>query len=117
MYVASKIFAEDLATEIGLKAVELTKPCQDSIFPWLANFVDPWREILSSLLSKVDLSDVDTENRDRSEQQKGIAALHKWKARKGRKATKEGQVENKESGNGNEKSEKVVKCRSRIVYY
>ena len=69
--MVSKISPKDIATESGLDGSELTKPCKECFFPKLAQFVHPWREIFSSLLGEVDLSDVDSENRDRSEQEKG----------------------------------------------
>ena len=63
------------------------RPCDDRLFASLANFVHPWRLVFSSLLSEMDLDDIDEENQSRSEQEKRVAALRKWKAREGRKAT------------------------------
>ena len=76
-----------IAAKVGLGTEELSKPCEDCLFPLLANFVHPWRLVFSSLLNEVDLDDVDQENQSRSEQEKRAAALRKWKARKGREAT------------------------------
>ena len=76
-----------IATKAGLGAEELNRPCEDNLFASLANFVHPWRLVFSSLLSEMDLDDVDEENQSRSEQEKRVAALRKWKARKGREAT------------------------------
>lgn len=78
-----------IAAKAGLGAEELNRPCEDRLFASLANFVHLWRLIFSSLLSKVDLDDIDEENQSRSEQEKRVAALRKWKAREGRKATYE----------------------------
>ena len=76
-----------VAAKVGLGAEELGKPCDDRLFHLLANFVHPWRLTFSSLFSRIDLDDIDQENRSRSEQEKRVAALRKWKARKGREAT------------------------------
>ena len=76
-----------IAAKVGLGAEELSKPCDDRLFPLLANFVHPWRLVFSSLLSEVDLDDIDQEKQSRSEQEKRVAALRKWKARKGHEAT------------------------------
>ena len=79
--------ALSIAAKVGLGAEELSKPCDDRLFPLLANFVHPWRLVFSSLLSEVDVDDVAEENQSRSEQEKRVAALRKWKARKGHEAT------------------------------
>ena len=79
--------ALSIAAKVGLGAEELSKPCEDCLFPLLANFVHPWRLVFSSLLNEVDLDDVEQETPSRSEQEKRVAALRKWKARKGREAT------------------------------
>ena len=55
----------------------------------MANTVHPWREVFASLLTQVDLNDIDSENYGRSEQIKRIAALRKWKTKHGRSATYE----------------------------
>ena len=83
----AQVCAKHLATDIGLAVYELSKPCESSLFHSLANFFLKWRVIFSSLLSEIDLSDVDRENHD--EEEKRIAALRKWKARDGDKATYE----------------------------
>ena len=58
-----------IAAKVGLGAEELSKPCDDRLFPLLANFVHPWRLVFSSLLSEVDLDDIDQEKQSRSEQE------------------------------------------------
>jgi hypothetical protein len=55
----------------------------------LADLVHPWREVFASLLTQVDLDDIDSENNGRSEQTKRNAALRKWKAKHGQGATYE----------------------------
>ena len=66
-----------IAAKVGLGAEELRKPCDDRLFPLLANFVHPWRLVFSSLLSEVDLDDIDQEKQSCSEQEKRVAALRK----------------------------------------
>ena len=75
----------EVANEIGLAADELSKPCDERIIPSLANCFSQWRVIFGSLLSELDLGDVDRENT--TEEEKRIAALRKWRDRKGREAT------------------------------
>ena len=77
--------AKDVANEVGLAANELSKPCDNSIIPSLADCFSQWRVIFGSLLSDLDLGDVDRENT--TEEEKRIAALRKWKARNGCGAT------------------------------
>ena len=79
--------AEDVASEVGLEADELTKPCDSKIIPSLADCFIQWRVIFASLLSTLDIGDVDRENQN--EEERRIAALHKWKARNGNAATYE----------------------------
>ena len=74
-----------IATEVGLGAKELSKQCEESLFLLLADFLHPWRLVFSSLLSDVDIDDVDRENQ--SEPEKRVAALRKWKVRNGHGAT------------------------------
>ena len=74
-----------VANEIGLAADELSKRCDGSIIPSLADCFREWRVIFGSLLSELDLGDVDRENT--TEEEKRIAALRKWRDRKGREAT------------------------------
>ena len=81
----ARISAEDVANGVGLAANELSKPCDDSIIPSLADCFSHWKVIFGSLLSELDLDDVDKEN-TRGEE-KRIAALRKWKARNGGRAT------------------------------
>ena len=72
---------------VGLAADhdELSKFCDSSIIPSLADCFREWRVIFGSLLSELDLGDVDRENT--TEEEKRIAALRKWRDRKGREAT------------------------------
>ena len=42
--------------------------------------------MFSELLTELDLSDIEAENRGRSEQEKRIACLRKWKTRNGSRA-------------------------------
>ena len=77
--------ALSIAARVGLGAEELRKPCDDCLFPLLANFVHPWRLVFSSLLSEIDLDDVHRENS--SEEEKRLGALRKWKTRNAHKAT------------------------------
>ena len=81
----AQISAEEVANEVGLAADELSKPCNDSIIPSLADCFSHWRVIFGSLLSELDLDDVDKENA--TEEEKRIAALRKWKAKNGSEAT------------------------------
>ena len=83
----AQISAKDLATNLGLTADELLKPCDSKIIPSLADCFSQQRVIFSSLLSEIDLGDVDRENR--TEEEKRIAALRKWKGRNGDGATYE----------------------------
>ena len=79
------ISAEDIANEIGLAADELSKPCDGRIIPSLADCFSQWRVIFGSLLRELDLSDVDRNKP--TEEEKRLAALHKWKDRNGCEAT------------------------------
>jgi hypothetical protein len=81
--------AYSIAKNVGLGSEELDRPCEDYLFPKLADIVHPWREVFASLLTQVDLDDIDSENNGRSEQTKRIAALRKWKAKYGHGATYE----------------------------
>ena len=81
----AQTLAEDVAKEIGLAADELSKPCDSNIIPSLADFFSQWRVIFASLLSEIDLGDVDRENH--TEREKRIAALRKWKGSNGIGAT------------------------------
>ena len=85
MMSLSRDRALSIAAKVGLSAEELSKPCDDRLFPLLANFVHPWRLVFSSLLSEVDLDDVHRENS--SEEEKRLGALRKWKTRNAHKAT------------------------------
>ena len=81
----AQISAEEVANGVGLAAVELSKPCDNNIVTSLADCFSQWRVIFGSLLSDLDLGDVD---RDKpTEEEKRIAALRTWKARNGSEAT------------------------------
>ena len=81
----AQISAEEVANEIGLAADELSKPCDSNIIPSLADCFSQWRVIFASVLSKIDLDDVDRENH--TEKEKRIAVLGKWKDSNGTGAT------------------------------
>ena len=83
----AQISVEEVANGVGLAADELSKPCDDSIIPSLADYFSRWRVIFGSLLSDLDLGDVDRENT--TEEEKRIAALRKWRDRNGSEATYE----------------------------
>ena len=104
--MSSKSSSQDVAARVGLDAKELDKPCEESLLPSLANFVHPWRLVFSYLLGQIDLDDVESENSGRSEQEKRLACLRKWKVRCGARATcgviinallRNGDVENAEA--------------------
>ena len=77
--------ALEIAGRVGLRPGTLDTPVKESAFLSLANFVDPWRLVFFDLLAPTDISDVDAENR--SEQEKRVACLRKWKSRNGAEAT------------------------------
>ena len=81
----AQISAEEVANGVGLAADELSKPCDSTVIPSLADCFSEWRVIFASLLSELDFDDVDKENA--TEEEKRIAALRKWKARNGNEAT------------------------------
>ena len=81
----AQISAEDVANEVGLAADELSKPCDSYIISSLADCFSQWELIFGSLLSQLDLIDI---NEDYSTQEKKrSAALHKWRDRNGSGAT------------------------------
>jgi hypothetical protein len=82
--MTAQISAEEVADRVGLAADELLKACDSSIIPSLANCFSQWRVIFGSLLNERDLDDVD---REPTPEEKRIAALRKWRDRKGREAT------------------------------
>ena len=84
IYVLQVFFA----ARVGLDTKELDKPCEKSLLPSLGNFVHPWRLIFSYQLAQIDLDDVESENSGRSEQEKRLACLRKWKVRCGARATR-----------------------------
>ena len=77
----------DIAARVGLDAQLVYCECEEAGLPFLADFVHPWRENFYFLLSRVDMDDVEAENSGRTEQEKRVAALLKWKARCGKEAT------------------------------
>lgn len=77
----------DIANRNGLNTEDVDRPFDESLIPSLANYVHPWSLVFTFLLSEVDLSDIETENIGRSEHEKRIAALRKWKAANGHRAT------------------------------
>ena len=81
----AQISVKELATDLGLAADQLSKPCDNNIIPSLADYFSQWRVIFASLLCEIDLNDVDRDNPTQLE--KRIAALRKWKARNGDEAT------------------------------
>ena len=102
--MSSTISPQEIAARVGLDAKELEWPCEEGLFPSIANFVHPWRLVFADQLAPVDLDDVDLECH--SEQEKRLGCLRKWKARRGAGATvgvviesvlKSGSVDNAES--------------------
>ena len=91
--MSSVVSPQDIADMVGLEVKELDKPCEERFFPSLANLVHPWRLVFSYLLSPIDLDDVESENSGRSEQEKRLDCLRKWKARYGTQATYGGVVQ------------------------
>ena len=81
----AKVSAEDVANGVGLAAGELSKPCDSNIIPSLADCFREWEVIFGSLLSELDLDDINRENV--TEEEKRIAALRKWRDRNGCEAT------------------------------
>ena len=81
----AQISSEEVANGVGLAVNELSKPCDNNIITSLADCFSQWRVIFGSLLSELDLGDVD---RDKpTEEEKRITALRTWKARNGSEAT------------------------------
>ena len=81
----AQISAEGVVNQVGLAADELSKPCDSTVIPSLADCFSQWRVIFGSLLSELDLDDIDRDKH--TEEEKRIAALRKWKDRKGCEAT------------------------------
>ena len=79
--------APEIAERVGVRPEVLDTPVKESAFLSLASFVDPWRLVFFELLAPTDISDVDAENVGRSEQEKRVASLRKWKSRYGAEAT------------------------------
>ena len=57
-----RFLPKKVANGIGLAADELTKPCDGSIIPSLADCCSLWNVIFGSLPNDLDLSDVDKKN-------------------------------------------------------
>ena len=83
--VMAKVSAEDVACEIGLAADKLSKPCDSNIIPSLNDCFREWEIIFGSLLSEIDIDDVNKENT--TGVMKRTAALRKWRDRNGCEAT------------------------------
>ena len=80
----AQISAEQVANRVGLAADELSKPCNGNIIPSLADCFSQWRVIFGSLLSELDLGDIDRNKP--TEEEKRIAALRKWRDMNGSEA-------------------------------
>lgn len=78
---------ERIAVQFGLDLTEIGRQFQDAHLPHVRDLIHPWRDTFCYLLSPVDLDDIDTENNGRSEQEKRLACLRKWKTKHGAKAT------------------------------
>ena len=87
MIMSSAASSAEIAERIGLQPATLDTPIKESAFLSLASFVDPWRLVFYDLLTPTDVSDVDAENVGRSEQEKRVACLRKWKSGYGADAT------------------------------
>ena len=81
----AQISAEEVANGVGLAADKLSKPCDGSIIPSLADCFSQWRVIFGSLLSELDLGDIDRNKP--TEEEKRMAALRKWRDKNGSEAT------------------------------
>ena len=77
--------ALEIAGRVGLLPETLDTPVKESAFLSIASFVDPWRLVFFEMLTPTDITDVDAENR--SEQEKRVACLRKWKSMRGAEAT------------------------------
>ena len=77
--------SDDVAIVVGLQPEKLDEACSEAMFLSLAGSLDPWRLIFCGLLTDVELSDVEAENR--LEQEKRVACLRRWKAKNGARAT------------------------------
>ena len=85
--MTSIISPEEVASRFGLESGELDRPCTEDFCASFAPFVHPWRLVFADLLSPTDIDDVDSEQVGRSEQEKRLASLRKWRSRCGDKAT------------------------------
>ena len=79
--------SREVAIDVGLRPEKLQEPYSESMFLPLAGSLDPWRLVFCGLLTDVELNDVEAENAGRSEQEKRVACLRKWKAKNGTRAT------------------------------
>ena len=78
---------EDVAAHFDLDSSHLNKPCTEAFLLSFSDHVNPWRLVFANLLSETDLDDIDSEQTGRSEQEKRLACLRKWKSRRGNGAT------------------------------
>ena len=85
--MASISSPDDVAAHFGLDSSHLNKPCTEAFSLSFSDHVHPWRLVFAYLLSETDLDDVDSEQTGRSEQEKRLACLRKWKTRRGNGAT------------------------------
>lgn len=82
---ATLLKAEDIARQLDVDPHLLEGSCEEGVLPSLVTFVHPWREVFGFLLAPIDLDDVNAECR--SEQEKRLSSLRKWKERRGTEAT------------------------------
>ena len=83
----SSISPDEVATPFGVDSKELDKPCAEAFFSSIADLVHPWRLVFADLLCQTDMDDVDSEQAGRSEKEKRLGCLRKWKSRCGEGAT------------------------------
>ena len=76
---------DEVAAPFGVDSKELDKPCTEAFFSSIADLVHPWRQVFSDLLCQTDMDDVDSEGR--SEREKRLGCLRKWRSRFGDGAT------------------------------
>ena len=79
------ITAQDIAEIIGLDPKLLERPCDKGVLRSLAEFVHPWRSTFDFLLTPMDIDDIIEENR--TENDRRVAALRRWRIRCGSEAT------------------------------
>ena len=76
---------QEIAARVGLHAKELEQPFEESLFPYVSDYVHPWRPVFYYLLAPIKLDDIDKECH--SEQEKRLRCLREWKATNGARAT------------------------------